>query len=74
MEKETIKFNWQKTKWTNIRKMTNHTILWVITVKCMVYVIVGSLYLYGGPTSVTETVRLIILLLFSYTTCCFGDF
>ena len=42
------------------------------TVKCTVYV--GSLYLYGGPTSVTETVRLIILLLYSYTLCCFGDF
>ena len=38
----------------------------------MVYV--GSLYLYGGPTSVTETVRLIVLLLYSYTMCCFGDF
>ena len=36
--------------------------LWGITVKCMVYV--GSLYLYGGPTSVTETVRLIV---FYYT-------
>ena len=29
--------------------------LWGITVECMVYI--GSLYLYGGPTSVTETVR-----------------
>ena len=35
--------------------------LWGITVKCTVYV--GSLYLYGGPTSVTETVRLIVFLL-----------
>ena len=35
--------------------------VWGITVKCMVYV--GSLYLYGGPTSVTDTVRLIVLLL-----------
>ena len=43
--------------------------LWGITVKCTVYV--GSLYLYGGPTSVTETVRLIVLLLYSYTICCF---
>ena len=33
-----------------------------ITVRCMLYV--GSLYLYGGPTSV-ETVRLIVLLLYS---------
>ena len=46
--------------------------LWGITVKCTVYV--GSLYLYGSPTSVTETVRLIVLLLFSYTICCFLDF
>ena len=38
----------------------------------MVYV--GLLYLYGGPTSVTETVRLIVILLYSYTICCFGDF
>ena len=38
--------------------------LWDITVKWTVYV--GSLYLYGGPTSVTETVRLIVLLLYSY--------
>ena len=45
---------------------------WGITVKCTVYV--GSLYLYGGPTSVAETVRLIVLLLYSYTICCFGDF
>ena len=43
-----------------------------ITVKCTVYVC--SLYLYGGHTSVTETVRLIVLLLCSYTICCFGDF
>ena len=43
-----------------------------ITVNCMVYV--GSLYLYGSPTSVTETVSLIVLLLYSYTICCFGDF
>ena len=43
-----------------------------ITVKCTVYV--GSLYLYGGPTSVTETVRPIVLLLYRYTICCFGDF
>ena len=42
------------------------------TVKCTVDV--GSLYLYGGPTSVTETVKLIVLLLYSYTTCCFLDF
>ena len=46
---------------------------------CQVYdeQYVGSLYLYGGPTSVTDTVRLIVLLLYSYTTytiCCFGDF
>ena len=40
--------------------------LWGITVKCMVYV--GSLYLYGGPTSVTEKVRLILVLLYSYST------
>ena len=40
--------------------------------ECTVYV--GSLYLYGGPTSVTETVKLIVLLLYSYTICCFGDF
>ena len=46
--------------------------LWGTTVKFMGYV--GSLYLYGGPTSVTETVRLIVLLLYSYTVCCFGDF
>ena len=46
--------------------------LWGITVKCTVYV--GSLYLYGGPTSVTEKVRLIVLLLYSYAICCFGDF
>ena len=46
--------------------------LWGITVKCTVYV--SSLYLYGGPTLVTETVRLIVLLLYSYTICCFGDF
>ena len=46
--------------------------LWCITVKCTVYV--DSLYLYGGPTSVTETVRLILLLLYSYTICWFGDF
>ena len=46
--------------------------LWGITVKCMVSV--GSLYLYGGLTSVTETLRLIVLLLYSYTICCFGDF
>ena len=46
--------------------------LWGITVKCTVYV--GSLYLYGGPTSVTETVRLIVLLLYSYTICCCGYF
>ena len=39
--------------------------LWGITVKRTV--LVGSLYLYGGPTSVTETVRLIVLLLYSYT-------
>ena len=45
--------------------------LWGITVKCIVYV--GSLYLYGGPTSVTETVRLIVLLLYSYTISCCGD-
>ena len=45
--------------------------LWGITVKFKVYV--GSLYLYGGPTSVTERVRLIVLLLYSYTTSCFGD-
>ena len=45
--------------------------LWGITVKCTVYV--GSLYLYGGPTSVTETVRQLVLLLCSYTICCFGD-
>ena len=45
--------------------------LWDITVKCMVYV--GSLYLYGGPTLATETLRLIVLLLYSYTICCFGD-
>ena len=37
--------------------------LWGITVKCTVYVC--SLYLYGGPTSVTETVRLIYLLLYN---------
>ena len=43
-----------------------------ITVKCMVYV--GSWYLYKGPTSVTETMRLFVLLLYSYTICCFGDF
>ena len=48
------------------------TNLWGITVKCTVYV--SSLYLYRGPTSVTETVRLIVLLLYSYTICCFGDF
>ena len=38
--------------------------LWgiTVTVKCMVYV--GSSYLYEGPTSVTETVRLIVLLLY----------
>ena len=42
---------------------------WGITVKCMVYV--GLMYLYGGPTLVTETVRLIVLLLYSYTICCF---
>ena len=35
---------------------------------------VGSLYFYGGRTSVTETVRPIVLLLDSYTICCFGDF
>ena len=35
--------------------------LWGITVKCTLYV--GSLYLYGCPTSVTETVRLIVSLL-----------
>ena len=46
--------------------------LWGITVKCTVEV--GSVYLYGGLTSVTETVRLIGLLLYSYTICCFGDF
>ena len=49
--------------------------LWGITVKCTVYV--GSLYLYQGPASVTETMRLIVLILYSYTTytrCCFGDF
>ena len=46
--------------------------LWGITVQCTAYV--GSLYLYGGPTSVTETVRLIVLLLYSYTICCFEDF
>ena len=46
--------------------------LWGITVKCMVYV--DSLYLHAGPTLVTETVRLIVLLLYSYTICCFGDF
>ena len=46
--------------------------LWDITVKCMVYV--GSLYLYGGPSLVTETVRLIVLLLCSYAIGCFGDF
>ena len=46
--------------------------LWCITVKCTVYV--GSLYLYGSHTSVTETVKLIVLLLYSYTICCFGDF
>ena len=46
--------------------------LWGTTVKCMVYV--DSLHLYGGPTSVTETVRLIVLLLYSYTICRFGDF
>ena len=38
--------------------------LWGITVKCTVYV--GSLYLYGGPTSVSETVRLIVLLLYQH--------
>ena len=46
--------------------------LWGITVKSTVYV--GSLYLYGGPTSVTKTVRLIVLLLYGYTICCFLDF
>ena len=46
--------------------------LWGITVKCTVYV--GSLYFYGGRTSVTETVRLIVLLLYCYNICCFGDF
>ena len=35
---------------------------------------VGSLYLYGCPTSATETVRLIVLLLYGYTICGFGDF
>ena len=38
---------------------------WGITIKCTVYV--GSLYLYVGPKSVTERVRLIFLLLYSYT-------
>ena len=46
--------------------------LWGITIKCMVNV--GSLYLYTGPTSVTETVRLIVLQLNSYTICFFADF
>ena len=45
--------------------------LWGITVKCTVYE--GSLYLYGGSTSVTETVRVIVLVSYSYTICCFGD-
>ena len=39
---------------------------WGITVKVMVYV--GSLYLNGGPTSVTKTVALIVVLLYSYST------
>ena len=46
--------------------------LWGITVKCTVYV--GSLHFYVGPRSVTETVRLIVLLLYSYTIFCFGGF
>ena len=45
---------------------------WGITVKCTVHVVL--LYLYGGPTSVTETMRLIVSLLYSYTTCCFLGF
>ena len=41
---------------------------------CQVYGVCRFIVFVGDPTSVTETVRLIVLLLYSYTISCFGDF
>ena len=41
---------------------------------CQVYSVCRFIVFVWGPTSVTETVRLIVLLLNSYTICCFADF
>ena len=40
---------------------------------CQVYSVCRFIVFEWGPTSVTETVRPIVLLLYSYTICCFGD-
>ena len=41
---------------------------------CQVYGVCRFTVFVWGPTAVTETVRLIVLLLYSYSICCFGDF
>ena len=38
-----------------------------------VYSVCRFIVFVWGPTLVTETVRLIVLLVYSYTICCFGD-
>ena len=38
-----------------------------------VYDVCRFIVFVWGPKSVTETVKLIVLLVYSYTICCFGD-